>query len=274
MFLAAVDSILSPRTLDTSNPASHAAGPEATDLSHAGAGLAGNQGITGDQADGGLTINDPPPLEPAAQDDTSSDEAVVDARTAEQKLLDAVMTLLEMAATSPSASLLNGAAPTVNVHVTLDDLRSGRGAAWIDGSTEPIPISTVDQLRCHGDTITTLFGQHGEVLHHGKTKRLATRRQRKALAARDGGCVIPGCTAPPSRCQAHHVTPWVSHDYPPGRTDIDNLALLCPFHHATIHTSAWQLVMVHGKPHVRPPTWQDPNRTPRPAGHQRTGRPW
>ncbi|KQO11157.1 hypothetical protein ASF06_00290 [Agreia sp. Leaf244] len=184
------------------------------------------------------------------------------------------MTLLEMAAAAPSASLLNGAAPTVNVHVTLDDLQSGRGAAWIDGSTEPIPISAIDQLRCHGDTITTVFGDHGEVLHHGKTKRLATRRQRRALAARDGGCVIPGCTAPPSRCQAHHVTPWVSHDYPPGRTDIDNLALLCPLHHATIHASAWQLVMIKGKPHVRPPSWQDPNRTPRPAGHQRTGRPW
>ena len=184
------------------------------------------------------------------------------------------MTLIETAAASPAASLLNGAAPTVNVHVTLDDLQSGRGAAWIDGSTEPIPISTIDQLRCHGDTITTLFGQHGEILHHGKTKRLATRRQRRALATRDGGCVIPGCMTPPSRCQAHHVAPWVSENYPPGKTDIDNLALLCPFHHSTIHTSAWQLVMIHGKPHVRPPSWQDPNRTPRPAGHRRTGRPW
>ncbi|WP_157439230.1 HNH endonuclease signature motif containing protein [Agreia sp. Leaf244] len=274
VFLAAVDSILSPRTPDTPNPPPRTASQEVTDFGHAGAGITGNQSIFGDQADGGLASDGLSPHEPASQDDTTGDEAVIDSRTAEQKLLDAVMTLLELAATSPTASLLNGAAPTVNVHVTLDDLQSGHGAAWIDGTSEPIPISTVDQLRCHGDTITTLFGQHGEVLHHGKTKRLATRRQRRALAARDGGCVIPGCTAPPSRCQAHHVTPWVSEDYPPGRTDIDNLALLCPFHHATIHTSAWQLVMIHGRPHVRPPSWQDPNRSPRPAGHQRTGRPW
>jgi hypothetical protein len=264
VFLTAVDSILSPRTPDAPNPAD----PPAAGSDHSATDIAG------DQTTGLLTIDDRSPHEPAPQGDTSGDHAIVDARTAEQKLLDAVMTLIEMAATSPTASLLNGAAPTVNVHVTLDDLQTGHGAAWIDGSTEPIPISTVDQLRCHGDTITTLFGKHGEILHHGKTKRLATRRQRRALAARDGGCVIPGCTTPPSRCQAHHVTPWVSENYPPGRTDIDNLALLCPFHHATIHTSAWQLVMIHGTPHVRPPGWHDPHRTPRPAGQRRTGRPW
>jgi hypothetical protein len=162
----------------------------------------------------------------------------------------------------------------VNVHVTLDDLQTGHGARWIDGSTEPIPISTINQLRCDGDTITTLFGHHGEVLQHGKTRRLATRRQRRALAARDGGCVIPGCTVPPSRCQAHHVTPWVSENFLPGRTDLNNLALLCPFHHSTIHTSAWQLVMIHGRPHVTPPGWHDSHQIARPAGKQRTGRPW
>jgi hypothetical protein len=252
VFLTAVDSILSPRTPSPVEPGS--------DTSPAG----GESNVVAAEARAGT--------EGGAS--TPDEHTVIDARTAEQKLLDAVMTLIEMAATSPSASLLNGAAPTVNVHVTLDDLQTGHGAAWIDGSTEPIPISTVDQLRCHGGTITTLLGKHGEILHHGKTKRLATRRQRRALAARDGGCVIPGCTAPPSRCQAHHVTPWVSENYPPGRTDIDNLALLCPFHHATIHTSAWQLVMIHGRPHVKPPSWQDPHRTPRPAGQRRTGRPW
>jgi hypothetical protein len=242
VFLAAVDSILSPRTPDPEAPATNSVSNDDTGVE--------------------------------AEKFSSGDEEIIDARTAEQKLLDAVMTLIEMAAASPAASLLNGAAPTVNVHVTLDDLESGRGAGWIDGSTEPVPISTVERLRCQGDTIATLFGQQGEILHHGKTKRLATRRQRRALAARDGGCVIPGCTTPPSRCQAHHVTPWVSEIYPPGRTDIDNLALLRPFHHSTIHTSVWQLVMIHGRPHVRPPSWQDPHQTPRPAGQRRTGRPW
>jgi hypothetical protein len=216
-----------------------------------------------------------PPVDDDNACDTSEPEYVVpDVRTSEQKLLDAVMTLLEMATASPEASKLNGSPPTVNVHVTLKDLEEGRGAGWIDGSTEPIPMSTITRLRCHGDTLVTLFGDNGEVLRQGKKQRLATGRQRRALAARDGGCVIPGCSVPPSRCQAHHITPWISETFLPGRTDIDNLALLCPFHHATIHSSAWTLVMIHGKPHVKPPGWQDPNRTPIPVGQQRTGRPY
>ena len=243
VFLTAIDSILSPRTPD-----------------HSESGTASRPAEEAEE-DGGAS--------------SSTDvEAVVDTRTFEQKILDAVMSLIEMAAASSAVSRLNGAAPTVNVHVTLDDLASGRGVGWIDGSTEPIPISTVVQLQCDGDTVPTLFGQHGEVLNHGKTQRLATRRQRRALAARDGGCVMPGCAVPPSRCQAHHVIPWVSPRYLPGKTDLDNLALLCPFHHASIHTSAWTLVMINGKPHVKPPGWQDPGRTPRPAGHQRARRPW
>jgi hypothetical protein len=227
-----------------------------------------------------LNPRTPEPAAPVIDDDdnacyTSEPEYVVpDVRTSEQKLLDAVMTLIEIAAASPAASKLNGSAPTVNVHVTLKDLEEGRGTGWIDGSTEPIPMSTIARLRCHGDTILTLFGDNGDVLRQGKKQRVATARQRRALAARDGGCVIPGCTAPPSRCQAHHVIPWVSKTYQPGRTDIDNLALLCPFHHATIHSSAWTLVMIHGTPHVKPPDWQDPTRTPIPADQRRTGRPY
>ncbi|KQR20361.1 hypothetical protein ASF79_12565 [Agreia sp. Leaf335] len=247
VFLAAVDSILSPRTPD---PA------PATAKTAAGAEF----------ADGDVQA------EPAQS--FSNEPAVVDPRTAEQKLLDAVMTLIDMAAASPAASRLNGAAPTVNVHVSLDDLTAGRGVGWIDGSTEPIPVSAVNQLQCDGDTVLTVLGREGQVLSHGKTRRLATRRQRRALAARDGGCVMPGCTVPPSRCQAHHVVPWVSHTFLPGRTDIDNLTLLCPFHHSTIHTSAWQLEMIHGKPHIRPPIWLDRQRTPRAVGQQRIGRPW
>ena len=42
----------------------------------------------------------------------------------------------------------------------------------------------------------------------GRTTRTATTAQRKALAARDGGCIIPGCRIPAENCQAHHVTDW------------------------------------------------------------------
>jgi hypothetical protein len=261
VLLTAVGSILSPRTADPAAPPIDPADTSPADQN--------TSASTKDNGNGdGDSCGDAP------DDGTEPEYVLPDVRTSEQKLLDAIMTLIEMAAASPEASKLNGSAPTVNVHVTLKDLEDGRGAGWIDGSTEPIPMSTINRIRCHGDTLVTLFGDNGEVLRQGKKQRLATGRQRRALAARDGGCVIPGCTAPPSRCQAHHVVPWVSKTYQPGRTDIDNLALLCPFHHAAIHTSAWTLVMINGTPHVKPPDWHDPTRTPIPVGQRRTGRPY
>ena len=65
----------------------------------------------------------------------------------------------------------------------------------------------------------------------GATIRLASPAQRRALAARDGGCTFPGCDRPPGWTQAHHVVHWIKD----GPTDIDNLALLCHFHHHRVH---------------------------------------
>jgi hypothetical protein len=254
-FLAAVDSILSPRTAD----------PYGSTGADGGAAHGGGGGAVDADARGESDVH------PGLRE---GDYAVVDGRTAEQKLLDAVMALIELAVASPAASRLNGSAPTVNVHVSAVDLDEGRGVGWIDGSTEPVPMSTVEMLGCDSDVVVTLFTEGGGVLNQGKTQRLASRRQRRALAARDGGCVIPGCRVPPSRCQAHHVVPWVSRDFLPGRTDIDNLALLCPFHHTTIHTSAWKLVMISGRPHVRGPGWEGRRNPARAVGQQRVGRPW
>lgn len=271
-FLAAVDSILSPRAADPYGPtdadggAAHGGGGGAADGGGDGGGGAGAGGATVD-----IDARGESDVHPGLRE---GDPVVVDGRTAEQKLLDAVMALIELAVASPAASRLNGSAPTVNVHVSAVDLDEGRGVGWIDGSTEPVPMSTVEMLGCDSDVVVTLFTEGGGVLNQGKTQRLASRRQRRALAARDGGCVIPGCRVPPSRCQAHHVVPWVSRDFLPGRTDIDNLALLCPFHHATIHTSAWKLVMIGGRPHVRGPGWEGRRNPARAVGQHRVGRPW
>ena len=35
----------------------------------------------------------------------------------------------------------------------------------------------------------------------------------------------------------HHIVAWK----PGGRTDLDNLALLCLFHHGVVHTKGWAM---------------------------------
>ncbi|GAA2242652.1 HNH endonuclease [Herbiconiux moechotypicola] len=206
-------------------------------------------------------------------DEAVAHELTADTRTAGQRNADTITELLTRATTTPGMPRLNGASTTVNVHITLNDLEAGRGAGWIDGIDHPIPASAVARLRCHNSTAVTVFGDHGEILHHGKTRRLFTPAQNRALAARDGGCIWPDCDRPPSWCETHHVTEWVSPDHPPGRTDIDNGVLLCHFHHRHLHRSAWAITMHHSAPHLIPPRWADPAQTPIPTTRRRTTTP-
>jgi hypothetical protein len=205
-----------------------------------------------------------------SEDEFVEQTVTADTRTTAQKMADAATELIARAAAAADMPHLAGSTTTVNVHVTLADLENGRGPGWIDGIDEPVPMSTVERLRCHSPQVVTVFGRHGEVLHHGKTRRLFTPAQNRALAARDGGCVWPGCERPPSGCETHHVEEWKSPAHPPGRTDVDNGVLLCRFHHARIHKPAWRLTMRHGVPHIVPPSWVDSTRTPIPVARRRT----
>ncbi|MBK6312672.1 MAG: HNH endonuclease [Candidatus Microthrix sp.] len=93
----------------------------------------------------------------------------------------------------------------------------------------------------------------------GRTLRYANRHQRRALLARDGGCIFPGCDRPASWCDAHHVDEWDNN----GPTDINNLGLLCRHHHRVTHRPGWTMTRT-----AQPPTTQsnDPNtRRPRPG---------
>ncbi len=116
----------------------------------------------------------------------------------------------------------------------------------------PVHPRTLALLACTARLRTILLDRHGAVLHLGRAHRLATPTQKRALLARDIGCVIPGCPAPGEHCDVHHVIPW-AHG---GATDLPNLVLLCPRHHAEIDTdTGWHLQMIHGVPWARPPTW-------------------
>lgn len=74
-------------------------------------------------------------------------------------------------------------------------------------------------------------------LHLGRTTRLASRAQRRALRALYATCGVPGCTVHFVRCKLHHVV-WWRHG---GRTDLDNLLPLCSLHHHRVHDAGWDL---------------------------------
>ena len=101
----------------------------------------------------------------------------------------------------------------------------------------------------------------------GRTSRTATPAQRKALAIRDGGCIIPGCQIPAERCQSHHVQDWAAG----GPTDIDNLALLCWTHHRQVDLDMWTIDPSEPGATVAEPPPGAPPGTPWPGNN---GSPW
>ena len=105
-----------------------------------------------------------------------------------------------------------------------------------DGSR--VSAETSSRLCCDAEVVPIARGADGSVLDVGRRRRTVGWRLRKALDARDGGCRFPGCGSR-LRTHAHHITHW-AHG---GETAMDNLVLLCPFHHRAVHEGGWRVEM-------------------------------
>jgi hypothetical protein len=174
---------------------------------------------------------------------------VDDERSTEQLASDAFTELLRASATIDRSVLLGGDEPAVRVLVRVADLASGgpTGHGVLE-SGEAVGMATVARLACGGSE-PILFSDDGRALTLGRTQRLFNRRQRRALAARDGGCMWPGCERPPSWTEAHHIRPWAQG----GRTDVDDGVLLCRHHHLRLHDEGWRVTRIGGRYRLEAP---------------------
>ena len=133
-----------------------------------------------------------------------------------------------------------GARPSVVITIGLEDLTGSgpdRRAATQLGCG-PISDQLLAELAAGADLTALIVGLDGRPLWLGRVHRHASAAQFVALVVRDRGCVL--CGAPFQRCQAHHIIPW--HAPAKGRTDLDNLALLCSACHRRVHDERETLV--------------------------------
>lgn len=128
-----------------------------------------------------------------------------------------------------------GAATTVMVTIRHDDLQRDLAAAGLLPE-ERISASQARRLACSAGIIPVVLGGDSEPLDLGRTRRLFSPGQRKALALRDRVCRAEGCTIPATWCEAHHVDPWSRG----GRTDLDAGVLLCSWHHHRAHDNGYR----------------------------------
>ena len=100
-----------------------------------------------------------------------------------------------------------------------------------------VPAGTSRRLVSDAEVVEVKRGPDGSVLDVGRRQRTVGWRLRKALDVRDGGCRFPGCGS--RHTQAHHAIPWSEG----GETKLDNLILLCRFHHRAVHEGGWRVEM-------------------------------
>ncbi|MEX0428926.1 DUF222 domain-containing protein [Nocardioides sp. DS6] len=131
-----------------------------------------------------------------------------------------------------------GDATTVIVTIPIDQLTNDLGTAVIDananaadGEGGDLSAAEARRLACCAGIIPAVLGTHSEVLDLGRTTRLFTPAQRKALRIKHATCAAEGCSIPNTWTDAHHLDPWAQG----GNSDLRNAVLLCGHHHRLAH---------------------------------------
>jgi Domain of unknown function (DUF222)/HNH endonuclease len=117
----------------------------------------------------------------------------------------------------------HGQRTTVIVHLDVEN----RSAAWHLGG---LLCDDERRLLLCDTTCEVWFERNGRVIGARRETRQISRRLRRALEHRDRCCVVPGCGATRG-LHAHHVRHWEDG----GPIELENLVLLCPYHHRLHH---------------------------------------
>jgi Domain of unknown function (DUF222)/HNH endonuclease len=137
--------------------------------------------------------------------------------------VDAFLRLVEAGWDVEAARRPHGQHTTVVCHVDVEQ----RAAALHLG---PLLSDAERQYLTCDATCEVWFQRDGEVIGAGRTTRLINRRLRRALEHRHPTCAVPGCGATRG-LHAHHIRHWEDG----GPTELNNLVLLCPYHHRLHH---------------------------------------
>jgi hypothetical protein len=148
------------------------------------------------------------------------------------------LALVEMARRARSVDLDATTSPATDVTVVVN---AEQPTTAHTGAAVPLQDGTTRHLRCDGRLLPIVVDSLGVPLDLGRAIRFANRAQRRAMSLRDGGCIFPGCTNPPTWCDAHHLDEWADG----GRSDVTRMASLCRHHHMVVHRTGWELHAHH-----------------------------
>jgi hypothetical protein len=175
-----------------------------------------------------LVFSRRPPLEQAAafeqaiwsvaKPQRALDKAAGTILEGQQSAADALVTLARYGGADGG---VKRSSTTLIVHLSDDQ------PALLEGAG-PLSPETAERLACDARRLT--IKRSGRDLVHSRVGRCASYAQQRALHKRSSNCQYPGCSAA-RELEAHHVVPVERG----GKTDLDNLILLCGRHHKLLH---------------------------------------
>ncbi len=144
---------------------------------------------------------------------------------------------LDNAKTLPSTRV---GRPHAFVFVDLSTIEREHGGSATLGSGAVISGEEARRLLCDANINRVITNGRSAILDVGMTTRNPPIGLAKAVIARDRHCRYVDCHAPPWMCEIHHRRPWNKH----GPTSLDNLGLLCWYHHQQLHRQGAHLLTV------------------------------
>jgi hypothetical protein len=152
-----------------------------------------------------------------------------DAYHAAARRADALVTL----ASTSLATDSDADRTAVVIHAPLEALVFGDKGCEVEGGGL-IHAETARRLICSGRVQAVIENGHGDAVDVGHMAREPRAWMMRQLRYRDWECRFPGCGAR-RFTQAHHIVWWERG----GRTELDNLLLLCTMHHKLVHEFGW-----------------------------------
>ncbi len=142
--------------------------------------------------------------------------------------------LVEVCATTGDQTSVSP--PQIVVHADLDALTTIDSGVTELGSGALVPNETARRLACDC-VLETVITDGSVIIGVGRNSRTVPGWLRRLVHHRDGGvCRFSGCDNS-NWLQVHHIVHWSKG----GTTDLDNLILLCRFHHRFVHEEGWSI---------------------------------
>ncbi|HET9729603.1 MAG TPA: DUF222 domain-containing protein [Acidimicrobiia bacterium] len=160
-----------------------------------------------------------------------TDRHAGDGRTMPQRRADALVRLCGRPLTDHDTSRRTLPQVTVVADLAAFDPEAAAAARVEASHVGQLSRATLDRLLCDCEISRVLTDGESVVVDVGRKTRTISRNLWRALVVRDRHCRAPGCDRPPGWCQGHHIVPWPAG----GRTDLDNLIMLCWHHHRQRH---------------------------------------